>query len=149
MAQDVSATATGFGHNENLGREAVNATTATATCSMSYVMDPGCYGPENAQAGAWQTYLEISSKDHDGVTRNNQDEFFVRRYAELALGGPSVSTGHPAQGRRKHRILPTQHPTAEPHSIRRSQSDSRTHEPPSEDRATEIGSSKSRSVAQP
>ncbi|MGQ4380530.1 calcium-binding protein [Streptomyces sp. SAS_267] len=67
------ATATGFGYHDNLGCKAVNAT--TATCSMKYVMDPGFYGTglENAQAGAWQTYLQISSKD----------QFFVKRYAKL------------------------------------------------------------------
>ncbi|WP_458248281.1 calcium-binding protein [Streptomyces sp. MAI_2237] len=78
-----TATATGFGYHDNLGCKAVDAT--TATCSMSYVMDPGYNGTglKNAQAGAWQTYLEITSKDHDGVTRNNQDPFFVKRYAKL------------------------------------------------------------------
>ncbi|WP_330342540.1 calcium-binding protein [Streptomyces sp. NBC_00557] len=77
------ATATGFGYHDNLGCKAVDAT--TATCSMRYVMDPGYYGRglENAQAGAWQTYLEVSSKDHDLATRNNQDQFFVKRYAKL------------------------------------------------------------------
>ncbi|MEV7233205.1 calcium-binding protein [Streptomyces sp. NPDC051020] len=76
-----TATATGFGYHDNLGCKTVNAT--TATCSMSYVMDPGHYGLENAQAGAWQTFLQISSKDHDDATRNNQDQFFVKRYAKL------------------------------------------------------------------
>jgi hypothetical protein len=52
-------TATGFGYHDNLGCKAVNAT--TATCSMSYVMDPGYYGLKNAQAGAWQTYLRPCS----------------------------------------------------------------------------------------
>ncbi|MET7287744.1 calcium-binding protein [Streptomyces sp. NPDC005573] len=76
-----TATATGFGYHDNLGCKAVNAT--TATCSMSYVMDPGHYGLENAQAGAWQAYVDISSKDHDVVTRNWPDKFYVKRYAEL------------------------------------------------------------------
>ncbi|MER6672007.1 calcium-binding protein [Streptomyces sp. NPDC000983] len=76
-----SATATGFGYHENLGCRAVNAT--TATCSMSYVMDPGRYGLENAQAGAWQAYVDISSKDHDVVTQNWPTRFSVQRYAKL------------------------------------------------------------------
>ncbi|PWI19340.1 calcium-binding protein [Streptomyces sp. Act143] len=80
-----TTTATGFGYHENLGCKAVNAT--TATCSMSYVMDPGSaegrVGLDNAQAGGWNAYMEISSKDHDVVTRNNQDKFYVKRYAKL------------------------------------------------------------------
>ncbi|MFJ8198821.1 calcium-binding protein [Streptomyces sp. NPDC096152] len=76
-----TATATGFGYHDNLGCKAVNAT--TATCSMSYVMDPGYYGLENAQAGAWQAYLDISSKDHDVITENFPDKFYVKRYAKL------------------------------------------------------------------
>ncbi|WP_369260505.1 calcium-binding protein [Streptomyces sp. R35] len=76
-----SATATGFGYHDNLGCKAVNAT--TATCSMSYVMDPGYYGLENAQAGAWQAYVDISSKDHDVITQNWPDKFYVKRYAKL------------------------------------------------------------------
>ncbi|MFF8942543.1 calcium-binding protein [Streptomyces sp. NPDC014864] len=76
-----TATATGFGYHDNLGCKAVNAT--TATCSMSYVMDPGHYGLENAQAGAWQAYLDISSKDHDVITENFPDKFYVKRYAKL------------------------------------------------------------------
>ncbi|MGW2749217.1 calcium-binding protein [Streptomyces sp. NPDC001450] len=76
-----TATATGFGYHENLGCKAVNAT--TATCSMSYVMDPGYYGLENAQAGAWQAYVDISSKDHDGISENFPDKFYVKRYAKL------------------------------------------------------------------
>jgi hypothetical protein len=90
-----TATATGFGYHDNLGCKAVDAT--TATCSMSYVMDPGYYGLTNAQAGAWQTYLEVSSKDHDGATRNNQDQFFVKRYAKLTTDASPepVSKGAP------------------------------------------------------
>ncbi|MFF7748783.1 calcium-binding protein [Streptomyces sp. NPDC007971] len=76
-----TATATGFGYHDNLGCKAVNAT--TATCSMSYVMDPGRYGLENAQAGAWQAYVDISSKDHDVITQNFPDKFYVKRYAKL------------------------------------------------------------------
>lgn len=76
-----TATTTGFGYHDNLGCKAASAT--TATCSLSFVMDPGRYGLENAQAGAWQTFLEVSSKDHDVATRNNQDRFFVKRYAKL------------------------------------------------------------------
>ncbi|WP_371578546.1 calcium-binding protein [Streptomyces sp. NBC_01314] len=80
-----TATATGFGYHKNLGCKPVNAT--TAICSLSFVMDPGSaagrVGLENAQAGAWNTYLEVSSKDHDVVTRNNKDKFYVRRYAKL------------------------------------------------------------------
>ncbi|MFJ9814056.1 calcium-binding protein [Streptomyces sp. NPDC101151] len=76
-----TATATGFGYHDNLGCKAVNAT--TATCSMSYVMDPGHYGLENAQAGAWRAYVDISSKDHDVITENFPDKFYVKRYAKL------------------------------------------------------------------
>ncbi|MFJ8464788.1 calcium-binding protein [Streptomyces swartbergensis] len=76
-----TATATGFGYHDNLGCKAVNTT--TATCSMSYVMDPGYYGLENAQAGAWQAYLEVGSKDHDVITQNFPDKFYVKRYAKL------------------------------------------------------------------
>ncbi|MEU8929903.1 calcium-binding protein [Streptomyces sp. NPDC048409] len=76
-----TATATGFGYHANLGCKAVNAT--TATCSMSYVMDPGYYGLENAQAGAWKAYLDISSKDHDAITQNWPNKFYVKRYAKL------------------------------------------------------------------
>jgi hypothetical protein len=76
-----TATATGFGYHDNLGCKAVNAT--TATCSMSYVMDPGYHGLKNAQAGAWQAYLDISSKDHDVITQNHPDKFYVKRYAKL------------------------------------------------------------------
>jgi hypothetical protein len=76
-----TATATGFGYHDNLGCKAVNAT--TATCSMSYVMDPGYYGLKNAQAGAWQAYLDISSKDHDVITQNYPEKFYVKRYSKL------------------------------------------------------------------
>jgi hypothetical protein len=76
-----TATATGFGYHDNLSCKAVNAT--TATCSMSYVMDPGYYGLENAQAGAWQAYLEIGSKDHDVITQNYPGKFYVERYSKL------------------------------------------------------------------
>ncbi|MFF5024135.1 calcium-binding protein [Streptomyces collinus] len=76
-----TATATGFGYHANLGCKAANAT--TATCSMSYVMDPGYYGLENAQAGAWQAFVDISSKDHDAVSENWPAKFYVKRYAKL------------------------------------------------------------------
>lgn len=54
-----TATATGFGYHDNLGCKAVSAT--TATCSLSFAMNPGRYGLENAQAGAWQTGSSLTA----------------------------------------------------------------------------------------